>query len=172
MGFSAEGMLEVFRRLGSNVIGVEVGVCCGENTKAILDNCSNVRKIYAVDPWTAYSAIDQKTQNENYKKARSLLTSYELDDSVEIQRRTSQEAVELFKDKLFDFVYIDGDHAYDAVLADCRAWWPLVKPGGILSGHDFRVKDTEVRNAVYYFGKEIFANVIETKFSSWYIEKY
>lgn len=37
----------------------------------------------------------------------------------------------------FDFVYIDGDHSYEAVSEDLRAWWPLVRSGGILAGHDW-----------------------------------
>ncbi|MFI5401331.1 MAG: class I SAM-dependent methyltransferase, partial [Planctomycetota bacterium] len=35
------------------------------------------------------------------------------------------------------FVYLDGDHREEAVLADIDLWWPLVAPGGILAGHDW-----------------------------------
>lgn len=37
----------------------------------------------------------------------------------------------------FDFVYLDGNHAYEHVRAELQAWWPLVKEGGILGGHDY-----------------------------------
>jgi hypothetical protein len=36
-----------------------------------------------------------------------------------------------------DFVYIDGNHNYRAVTEDIRAWWPKIRPGGVLGGHDF-----------------------------------
>lgn len=36
-----------------------------------------------------------------------------------------------------DFVYIDGDHSYEACLADLEAYFPKVKRSGILSGHDY-----------------------------------
>jgi hypothetical protein len=36
-----------------------------------------------------------------------------------------------------DFVYIDGNHSYRAVAEDIRAWWPKIRPGGVLGGHDF-----------------------------------
>jgi hypothetical protein len=36
-----------------------------------------------------------------------------------------------------DFVYIDGNHGYRAVSEDIRAWWPKIRPGGVLGGHDF-----------------------------------
>lgn len=34
-------------------------------------------------------------------------------------------------------VYVDAAHEADAVEADCRAWWPLVPPGGALFGDDW-----------------------------------
>ena len=36
-----------------------------------------------------------------------------------------------------DFVYIDADHSEASVTADLEAWAPLVRPGGILAGHDY-----------------------------------
>lgn len=43
-----------------------------------------------------------------------------------------------------DFVFIDGDHAYDAALADWNAWSDLVAPNGVVCLHDSR--STETRN--------------------------
>jgi predicted O-methyltransferase YrrM len=40
-------------------------------------------------------------------------------------------------DGSLDFVFIDADHSYEAVAADIDAWRSKVKPGGILSGHDY-----------------------------------
>jgi predicted O-methyltransferase YrrM len=37
-----------------------------------------------------------------------------------------------------DFVFIDGDHSEEGLLADWRAWSPLVAPGGIVALHDSR----------------------------------
>jgi predicted O-methyltransferase YrrM len=36
-----------------------------------------------------------------------------------------------------DLVFLDADHDYAAVAADIAAWRPVVRPGGILCGHDF-----------------------------------
>lgn len=35
-----------------------------------------------------------------------------------------------------DMLFIDGNHSYDAVMADVMAWVPSLKPGGILAMHD------------------------------------
>jgi predicted O-methyltransferase YrrM len=37
-----------------------------------------------------------------------------------------------------DFVFIDGDHSEQGLLADWNAWSPLVEPGGIVALHDSR----------------------------------
>jgi len=36
-----------------------------------------------------------------------------------------------------DMLFIDGDHHYEAVVADLRTWLPSLKPGGVLAMHDF-----------------------------------
>lgn len=36
-----------------------------------------------------------------------------------------------------DFLYIDADHSYESVMDDLKAWWPLVKKGGIIAGDDY-----------------------------------
>ena len=36
-----------------------------------------------------------------------------------------------------DIVHLDGAHDFDAVIADLRVWWPLLKPGGLLIGDDY-----------------------------------
>jgi predicted O-methyltransferase YrrM len=35
-----------------------------------------------------------------------------------------------------DLLFIDGDHSYDGVRADHRAYAPLVRPGGVIAFHD------------------------------------
>lgn len=43
-----------------------------------------------------------------------------------------------------DFLFIDGDHAYDAVKADFTNYRPLVRPGGLIAFHDI-VEDFNTR---------------------------
>jgi hypothetical protein len=51
--------------------------------------------------------------------------------------KPSVEAAKDFPNFFFDFVYIDADHTYKAVMEDLTAWYPKVKIGGVICGHDF-----------------------------------
>jgi len=39
--------------------------------------------------------------------------------------------------RMFDIVYIDGDHMYNSVMSDIHNCLSVIKPGGIISGHDY-----------------------------------
>lgn len=52
----------------------------------------------------------------------------------------SQDVALWFRDALADLVFLDAAHTYVEVLADIKAWYPKVRPGGILAGHDFDKK--------------------------------
>lgn len=53
-----------------------------------------------------------------------------------IQKDTRAAAQEIEDDSL-DFVFIDAEHTYEGVSGDIEAWARKVKPGGIVSGHDY-----------------------------------
>ena len=50
-----------------------------------------------------------------------------------------------------DIVHLDAAHDYTNVWADLVAWWPRVRPGGLLFGDDFTGYWSDVRKAVYDF---------------------
>ena len=59
------------------------------------------------------------------------------------------EAAREVPDESLDFVYIDADHRFDYVMEDIITWSRKVRPGGIVSGHDyFRFRNTGVVPAV------------------------
>ncbi len=37
----------------------------------------------------------------------------------------------------FDFIYLDGAHDYENVKKELPIYWDMVKPGGVLAGHDY-----------------------------------
>jgi hypothetical protein len=57
-----------------------------------------------------------------------------------IIKKWSLDAVKDFKRESLDFVYIDANHNYDSIMQDIIQWTRKVKPGGIVSGHDYHYK--------------------------------
>lgn len=70
--------------------------------------------------------------------------------------QTSQIAARWFARKgvRADLIYLDASHDEADVLADMRAYWPLLRPGGVLFGDD-RLVFQDVDRALTTFTREI-----------------
>jgi predicted O-methyltransferase YrrM len=66
--------------------------------------------------------------------ARRLVSTEQRGDVRWIRKRSSQAAREWSAP--IDFIFIDGDHAYEAAKADWQAWSRYVRVGGIVALHD------------------------------------
>jgi predicted O-methyltransferase YrrM len=148
--------------LGSKLNGAEIGVGEGHNAKTML--CTlDFERLHLVDTFAG------ETPPNSYEKSLRILSPFM--DKVQYHIMPSAEAAPKFADGSLDFVYIDADHSYQYVLQDCRAWWPKVKVGGIMAGHDWSIDD--IKRAVREFAAannlEIF--IEETDESDWIIFK-
>jgi hypothetical protein len=54
-------------------------------------------------------------------------------------KATSNDAIINFKEKSFDFVYIDGLHTYEQMKMDIKNYLPIIKNTGFIGGHDYHV---------------------------------
>ena len=50
-----------------------------------------------------------------------------------------------------DLLFLDGGHLYDTVRGDLWAWWPKLRRGGTLAGHDYNAPNPGVVRAVNEF---------------------
>lgn len=57
----------------------------------------------------------------------------------------------ILKDKLVDFMFIDGDHAYEGVKSDYNMYKEFVKPGGLIAFHDIIESDYMKSNGIYVY---------------------
>lgn len=54
---------------------------------------------------------------------------------------------------LADLIYIDASHDYEDVLLDLEAYWPVLRPGGVIFGDDFKTWPS-VAKAVRTFARQ------------------
>lgn len=117
----------------SRINGVEVGTLRGKTASILLLRRPGLF-LSMVDPFWTDGIV--KDSREAVREAAYYNTRFARHRRMIIEK-SSLEAVAGFEDDSVDFAYLDGDHRYDGVLADCRAWWQKVRPGGILCGHDY-----------------------------------
>lgn len=151
---SSPGLIPYIEKLGDNLIGCELGVCRGYNLRYLLDRLPNVAVSYAIDPWLPYQdwCGMMTAQIVNGWKAIAYKMLDPLSDRVYIMEKTSEDAAKEILDDILDYIFIDGDHSYEASLRDCQLYWPKVKVGGIFAGHDWQLP--EVESAVTEFRKQ------------------
>lgn len=146
----------------------EVGCKSGRTTGAVLKALPNVR-VTAIDPWAPLPNAAEDYSDHDFKKIEREFWENvgPHKDRVSMLKMTSIEAAERchrvkcnWKEHFllgaecdcdpqkFDTVFIDAGHDLDSCLADIRAWWPLVKDGAFLCGHDFQHRYPGVMQAV------------------------
>ncbi len=70
-----------------------------------------------------------------------------------------------------DAIYIDAGHTYEHVMADLRAWWPALRPGGVMFGDDYHVQWVGVIRAVHDFADEHRLSIRTDFPDKWYMQK-
>ena len=131
------------RELGPHSTMVEVGVYKGRSCFFLAVEALNSGKnihVIAVDRFTW-----PPSGQADFSRLRR---EHGLTEMISMIEATSVQAAHQFDDGEIDFVFIDADHEYKSVKADIAAWWPKIKPGGILAGHDFCDEFPGVEHAV------------------------
>jgi hypothetical protein len=138
----------------------ELGVQRGANFKRMIEH--NPKLAVAVDCWidngkaeTNDTSLFQDGLDKQYETFRD-----EMKDKpfVKICRGYTYDVVKQFSDEFFDLVYIDADHTYNGVRRDINDWYPKVKKGGFLLGHDYRGMSVRVRQGKITFGVKMAVN--------------
>lgn len=119
--------------------GVEIGVERGVYSRVLIEGCPRLQ-LCMIDPWERYPGYrDHVSQDklESFREEAQKL-SKEFPGRAQVIRRYSVSAATLFQDGTLDFVYIDGNHNLQNVIADLAAWTSKLRSGGIMAGHDYR----------------------------------
>jgi predicted O-methyltransferase YrrM len=103
--------------------GAEIGVSEGDFSEVLLTEIPKLC-LYCIDIWES---------KERFNKAVEKLKRYD----ARFLRGKSMDMISKIADNSLDFVFIDADHRFDYVMEDIIGWSRKVKPGGIISGHDY-----------------------------------
>jgi hypothetical protein len=119
----------------------EIGTHVGKFAWHILSRWTG-RLLHCVDPWTHYEGYHdppitkERDRDADFAECQKRLAPFESLGRVKYHREFSVPASKWFADNSLDFVYIDAAHDAASVRADMQAWWPKVRIGGIMAGHD------------------------------------
>lgn len=113
----------------------EIGVYRGRSLASVADIIREKEiSVTAVDNFQPFPADNAGDRLDHFFKA---MREYSLLGHLAIMKGESVSVSYQVAADSLDFVFIDGDHAFESVRADIEAWRPKVKHGGWLGGHDF-----------------------------------
>jgi len=117
----------------------EIGVEWGHFSRKIL-SLNWPKKLYLIDCWESQSeevyGTDPANNSSLHKSSQfiEVCNKFSGENVVPIKEYSEKAAV-FFPDEYFDWIYIDANHL--RARQDIESWWPKVKSGGYITGHDY-----------------------------------
>lgn len=142
------------RILLKSFLGTLIGIDPYDKVEGYVDGCTQ-EDIPSYEEKAR--ALAKENHNFSYIKAKSEDVAHKIPDNIE-------------------FVYIDGNHSYDAVKKDLELYGAKVKRGGLIGGHDFYHRRDEAQHcavpqAVYEYAHKHGYQIQTTPCTSWWIRK-
>lgn len=158
----------------------EIGCARGQFARTVLSQWQG--NIYhMIDCWQPQDPKiyleNQETKDgyDQWRKDCELLAQQ--DKRVKLIADYSVSAAKLFSSNQLDAVYIDANHAYRSVMEDMDSWWPKIRIGGLMAGHDYMTRTnelgawSEVESVVKRWAKEHEKVFYVCPCTSWFIHK-
>lgn len=173
----------LYRRMVQNAedgsLFVEVGCFFGRSTgflAACIINKKKSIRLHAIDIWPEIKVGEKYYEESGIGRFNGsmydmfLVNMGPLLSVIEPKRKGSLEAAKDYEDETIDFLFLDNNHLYEHVIKELEEWYPTVKTGGIIAGHDYHSRRHRgVKKGVdEFFGA---ANLTFTGTSSWMVEK-
>jgi len=142
---------------GMNETAAEVGAAEGNFSRTLL--LAGFRRVYLVDLWAHVPGmkgdLGKSDAAHDLTYQRCLANVGEFGDRAIILRGWSHEMAQQVPDESLDLVFIDATHEYKWVLSDLTHWYPKLKPGGVMLGHDYLTPEYTVRRAADEFAASV-----------------
>ncbi len=130
---------DMVKRFPSGSTFVEIGAWKGKSSAYMSVEIANSKKkidFYCID------TFEGSIEHQNNPELSHLYDIFKsnmkpVEGYYKELKMTSMEAVKKFENESIDFVFIDGSHEYKDIKDDITYWFPKVKRGGVLAGHDY-----------------------------------
>jgi predicted O-methyltransferase YrrM len=141
-----QAVVDLASSIGAKTI-VEIGVRRGR-LSILLAEIPTLKSLFLIDSWEKDEPLGRENLDPTKvkKNARAVKRWAKRDSRVRVLHMPSSEAARRLADGAVDFVYVDGDHSFEGVVADITDYTPKLRPGGIISGDDYDLP--AVRKAV------------------------
>ncbi len=139
----------VLDMLPKTAIGIEIGVWKGDFSARILKS-AQPKILHLVDPWLVSDAADkssdawygtdkmsQSGMDDICTHVAKRFSSEILTGQVAIHRADSVTALGAMEPASVDYVYVDGDHAYESVVSDLAQAFRVTKANGLICCDDY-----------------------------------
>lgn len=134
-GMLRKNLYTLFAELGFKT-GAEIGVFRARNAREMFRQIPDL-KLYGIEAFADQPTSTRHKTVPRYERNKSAMESRMNGRNFILIEKFSEEAVQDIPYASLDFVYIDGDHSYDYAMLDIILWARRVRPGGIVSGHDY-----------------------------------
>ena len=119
-------------------VGTWKGMSAAYMAVEIINSGKNI-KFDCVDNWEYVENLQADIPKELYNDLYDtfLKNIAPVKHVINAIKEISWEGAKHYKDESLDFVFIDAAHDYESVKKDINAWYPKVKKGGVIAGHDY-----------------------------------
>lgn len=174
--------------LPKNGVGAELGVFQGKFSVALLERTSP-QKLHLIDPWWKASGETygdwsrfhnngellptrqayQQAQDHVAATANGAAAEFHVDDDVAVLKS--------FSDHSLDWAYVDSTHLYEHTVAELEELQRVIKPDGVIAGHDWYPDPANRHHGVYKAVMEFCDRYqweivrIDPRFTQWAIKR-
>ena len=162
------------KQINNNSVLVEIGSFLGRSAICMSNFLIKQDKqfnLYCVDPFTGNPEQGDeilKTPGDLESGFMENTKSYRENGYIKVKKGVSLEVYSDFEDESIDFIFIDGLHDFKNVYLDLECWYNKIKPGGLITGHDFANRSFGVKPAVDMFTEKIKINYEHTDSFFWF----
>lgn len=126
-----------------NMVVFEIGTYTGKSATVMLPHIRQMNgKLFCVDWFRGNPGVEAEitTGYQEHNIFNIFLNNIResgYEDCVTVLVGTSDCIASVVADRSADIIFIDADHRYSQVTKDIINWYPKLKKGGLICGHDF-----------------------------------